>query len=105
MISQDQINQVVKTIVAGYSPQEIILFGSYASGSPSKDSDIDLLVIKDDHLPKIERNRAVRCLLKDSSLPVDVIVKTRQEFDMLKDVIGTVVYSANKYGRVLYAKR
>ncbi|MFZ2633683.1 MAG: nucleotidyltransferase domain-containing protein [Desulfosalsimonadaceae bacterium] len=51
---------MVKTIVAGYSPQEIILFGSYASGTPSRDSDIDLLVIKDDHLPKIERNRAVR---------------------------------------------
>ncbi|MFZ2631139.1 MAG: nucleotidyltransferase domain-containing protein [Desulfosalsimonadaceae bacterium] len=60
MISQEQINQVVKTIVAGYSPQEIILFGSYASASPSNDSDIDPLVIKDDHLPKIERNRAVR---------------------------------------------
>ena len=60
MISQEQINQVVKTIVAGYSPQVIILFGSYASGTPSKDSDIDLLVIKDDRLPKIERNRAVR---------------------------------------------
>ncbi len=60
MISQEQINQIVKTIVAGYSPQEIILFGSYASGTPSRDSDIDLLVIKDDHLSKIERNRAVR---------------------------------------------
>jgi predicted nucleotidyltransferase len=105
MISQEEINQIVKTIGIGYAPQKIILFGSYASGVPSKDSDIDLLVVKDDHLPKIQRNRVVRGLLKDFSLPVDVIVKTVQEFEMFKDVIGTVVYAANRYGRVMYAKQ
>lgn len=105
MITQEQIHHIVNTIVEGYTPQKIILFGSYASGAPSKNSDIDLLVVKDDYLPKIERNRVVRSLLKDFSLPVDVIVKTGQEFEMLKDVIGTVVYAANKYGRVVYAKQ
>ena len=38
----------------------------------------------------------------DVSLPVDVIVKTVQKFEMLKGVIGTVVYASNKYGRVTY---
>lgn len=104
MISREQINQIVNTIVTGYAPEKIILFGSYSSGNPSKDSDIDLLIVKDDHLPKIKRNRFVRGLLKDFSLPVDVIVKTVQEFEMFKDVIGTVVYAANKYGRVVYDK-
>ena len=61
-----------------------------------------MLVIKDDNLPKIQRNRMVRSFLKDSTLPVDVIVKSSQEFEMFKDIIGTVVYAANKYGRVLY---
>jgi predicted nucleotidyltransferase len=102
MITQEQINQVVKTIIAGYHPKKIILFGSYAQGNPSRESDIDLLVIKDDNVPKIQRNRTVRRLLKDFSLPVDVIVKSSQEFEMFKDIIGTVVYAANKYGRVLY---
>jgi uncharacterized protein len=105
MISPKEINQIVKTIVMGYAPEKIILFGSYATGVPSKDSDIDLLVVKDDLLPKIKRNRAVRGLLKDFSLPVDIIVKTVQEFEMLKGVIGTVVYAANKYGRVIYVKQ
>jgi predicted nucleotidyltransferase len=102
MTIQEQIDQIIKKIIAGYAPEKIILFGSYAQGDPTKDSDIDLLVIKDDNLPKVQRNRVVRSLLKDISIPVDVIVKTTQEFEMLKDVIGTVVYSANKYGRVLY---
>lgn len=102
MITQEQINQVVKAIIAGYSPRKIILFGSYALGNPTKESDIDLLVIKDDNLPKIRRNRVVRSYLKDFSLPIDVVVKSSHEFEIFKDVVGTVVYAANKYGRVLY---
>lgn len=32
----------------GVSPQKIILFGSYAGGTPREDSDIDVIVIADD---------------------------------------------------------
>lgn len=102
MTTAEQIDQIVKTIVTGYSPQKIILFGSHAHGIPTHASDIDLLIIKDDTLPNIQRNRLVRSFLKDFTLPIDIIVKTSGEFEMFKDVIGTVVYTANKYGRVLY---
>lgn len=102
MLTQEQINQIVEVIVTGYKPQKVILFGSYASGNPTKDSDVDLLVIKDDNLPKVRRNRIVRSYLKDFLFPIDIIVKSSQEFEMFKDIIGTVVYAANKYGKVLY---
>jgi predicted nucleotidyltransferase len=32
----------------GVRPQRMILFGSYASGTPREDSDIDIIVIADD---------------------------------------------------------
>lgn len=102
MPTQEIINQIVKAIVAGYKPQKIILFGSYVHGKPTKDSDVDLLVVKDDNLPKVQRNRIVRSYPKEFLFPIDVIVKTSQEFEMYKDVIGTVVYTANKYGKVIY---
>lgn len=102
MLTQEQINQIVEVIVTGYKPQKVILFGSYAFGNPTKDSDVDLLVIKDDNLPKVRRNRIVRSCLKDFLFPIDIIVKSSQEFEMFKDIIGTVVYAANKYGKVLY---
>jgi len=51
MITREQIEQVVNTIVTGYHPQRVILFGSYAHGIPTHESDIDLLVIKDDNIP------------------------------------------------------
>lgn len=105
MINQEQIRKIVKTIVDGYKPRKIILFGSYAYGHPTKDSDLDILIIKDDDLPGIQRNRKVRNVLKDFSIPIDVIVKSSLEFDTLKDVIGTVVYPANKYGKVIYEQK
>ena len=104
MITQEQIEQVVKTIVEEYKPSKIILFGSYAYGHPTEDSDLDLLIIKDDDLPGIRRNRRVRNILKDFSIPVDIIVKGSQEFETLKDIIGTVIYPANKYGKIIYGQ-
>ncbi len=105
MITQEQIESVVQVIVEGYEPMKIILFGSYAYGHPTKDSDLDLLIIKDGEASGIQRNRRVRNILKDFSIPIDVIVKSSQEFDILKDIIGTVIYPANKYGKVVYEQK
>lgn len=52
MIGTDKISEIVNKIATGYNPDKIILFGSYASGNPSDDSDLDLFVIKDSDLPR-----------------------------------------------------
>lgn len=49
------ILQIVTKIKETYSPEKIILFGSYAYGSPEKESDIDLLIIKDTQDRVIDR--------------------------------------------------
>lgn len=69
----------VERIVSTLKPERIILFGSYASGEPTPDSDVDLLIIiegntKDNHL-------ATSMLLYPREFPVDIIVKTPQEFE------------------------
>ena len=102
MISEEQIKLIINKIINDYNPKKIILFGSYAIGNPTDDSDIDLLIVKDSNLPVIERNRLVRKLFKDYTYPIDIIVKTSDEFNKYKDIIGTVVYSASKYGKVIY---
>jgi len=63
MIAQEQIESAVQVIVEGYEPMKIILFGSYAYGHPTKDSDLDLLIIKDGEASGIQRNRRVRNIL------------------------------------------
>ena len=46
MISETTIHEVVQRLVNEFNPEQVILFGSYAWGTPSEeDSDLDLLVI------------------------------------------------------------
>ncbi|MFB0536822.1 MAG: nucleotidyltransferase domain-containing protein [Anaerolineae bacterium] len=45
--ARDVIQQVVEKLVAGYALHKVILFGSYAYGDPTPDSDIDLPIIKE----------------------------------------------------------
>ena len=51
----EQIAQLTARIVAAERPEKIILFGSYASGTATEDSDVDLLVISRSDLPRRER--------------------------------------------------
>jgi len=105
MITQKQINEVVEMIASKFKPEKIILFGSYASGTPTEESDLDLLVIKDSDVPSRLQNREVRKVTSGLKIPMDVIVKTTNDFEKYKDIVGTIIYPANKFGRVVYESR
>lgn len=45
-MEKDLITKLIETLVEKYSPQKVILFGSHAWGKPTKDSDIDLFIVK-----------------------------------------------------------
>ena len=102
---QEQIDEITKKIVENFHPKKIILFGSYAYGTPTEESDLDLLIVKDSDLPTRSQNRMVRKLLSGSKVPVDILVKTPYEFEVYKDIIGTVFYPAHKFGKVLYEEK
>lgn len=40
------IGQVVEVLKANYEPERIVLFGSWAYGAPSEESDVDVLIVK-----------------------------------------------------------
>jgi predicted nucleotidyltransferase len=66
-------------------PEKVILFGSYAHGHPTKDSDIDLYVVtKDEFIPQSysERRELVRKVSRAlldirMKIPIDLIVHTK----------------------------
>ena len=58
-ISQTAINHLAEQISLLFQPQKIILFGSYAYGIPSPESDVDLLVIMDTPLSELEQAAAI----------------------------------------------
>ena len=45
-VIEQKIKEVADKIVAQFQPEKIILFGSYAWGTPHEDSDVDLFSVK-----------------------------------------------------------
>ncbi len=71
----------IERIVSKLKPEKIILFGSYAYGNPTPDSDVDLLVIMKTKAKEIDRYVAVSNLLYPRQFPVDILVKTPREIE------------------------
>jgi len=71
----------IQRIVSELRPEKIILFGSYAYGNPTPDSDVDLLVIMKTRAREIDRYVAVSNLLYPRQFPVDILVKTPKEIE------------------------
>lgn len=103
MVTFAQIQEACQRIADKFQPEKIILFGSYAYGTPNQDSDVDLLVIKS------FQGRPVRLAAEiliqiDVPFPLDVIVRTpgkiRERIEMgdcfIKEVVtqGKVIYEA-----------
>jgi len=100
--------QAIERIVAALKPEKIILFGSYADGDPTHDSDVDLLVIMNNKRSPKENHRAVSMLLYPRQFPVDIIVKTPKEVrDALRGGVnnGFFIREIVKKGKVLYDRR
>jgi predicted nucleotidyltransferase len=97
--------EIVRRIISDFHPEKIILFGSYAYGHPTPDSDIDLMVVMNTDERPHKRAVGLRKSLKDLGIPKDIVVKTPDEFNRFKDIIGTIVYPAAHKGRVLYEKQ
>jgi predicted nucleotidyltransferase len=78
MVKMDSIRELTEKIVHAYHPQQVILFGSYAYGTPTVDSDVDLLVI----LAGEEKGarKAVEILnTVNPRFPVDLLVRTPEQ--------------------------
>ncbi len=102
---QDLIRDLVKKLRENYTPEKIILFGSYAYGDPRPDSDIDLLIIKDTNERFIDRWVAVQQILSDSKRTVglETLVVTPQEISRRLEIGDQFVREILEKGRVLYA--
>lgn len=98
------LKEAVRKIVSEFNPEKIILFGSYAYGKPTPDSDVDLMVIMETKERPHKRAVALRKILKNLGIPKDIIVKTPDEFERFRDIVGTIIYPAAHKGRVLYER-
>jgi uncharacterized protein len=78
LITPEQIDAMAQTIADQFQPDSIYLFGSYAYGQPTEDSDLDFLVVMpvEDH--PVRSSAKIRYALPDT-VSIDVIVRDPKE--------------------------
>jgi predicted nucleotidyltransferase len=103
MNAQSQIKKLCKQIVDKFRPQKVILFGSYAYGKPTFDSDIDLMVVMPYDGNELEKMVEVRGQL-DSAMPVDVFVKTPKQIEERIALGDFFIAEIIDKGKVLYER-
>ncbi len=102
MITPTQIRQVSDEIARRFQPERIILFGSYAYGTPTEDSDVDLLVVMP--LPEKGRGRASDIRLHlDVSFPLDLVVCDPEYLEQRLGMNDFFLREISEKGRVVYA--
>jgi len=103
-ISKQAFKIELGNIVQGlhnYTPQKVILFGSFARGDYHAGSDVDLLVIKKTSLPFIERSADVLRVCQ-SALAIEALVYTPDEFERMIQQNNPFISQAIAEGKVIY---
>jgi predicted nucleotidyltransferase len=100
---QKRIEKVVSLIAKKFAPEKIILFGSCAKGKITQNSDIDILVIKKESAGSNRELAAkIHSSLWGQKVPVDIIVKSKHQFERDKKHFWSVSYAAANEGIILY---
>lgn len=96
------MKEIVHRILSVAALDKIILFGSAATGTMTRDGDIDLLVVEAEPGDRRKESVRLRETLIGLGYPLDVIVISSEWFEESKGIIGGIAYPANKYGKVIY---
>lgn len=98
------IEDAVGRLVRDFTPTQIILFGSCATGHGTVDSDIDLLIVMPDGIDRRQAAIQMHRQLCDLPMPKDIIVTTPEEIASRGQVTGSVLASALREGKILYER-
>jgi predicted nucleotidyltransferase len=104
MTSQELIKTITKRIVSDFNPLRVIMFGSEARGEATAQSDLDFLVVMQEAPNKRQTAIEIRRVLSDLPVCKDIIVTTPEEIARRGRLVGTVLRSALREGKVLYER-
>jgi len=103
MLTDESINDIKNKIVENIHPDKIYLFGSYANGTATEESDLDLAIIYDKYDEEIKDiSYKVNLLLYPRDYSLDVMVKSSESIEMSKDLSFWKNIINN--GRLLYER-
>jgi predicted nucleotidyltransferase len=104
MASMERIRQLGRDIGREFRPERVLLFGSYARGTATADSDVDLLIVLPFEGKPVQKSVEIRLKLRPS-FPVDLVVRTPENVrervamgdDFMRELLeeGKVLYEAD----------
>jgi predicted nucleotidyltransferase len=101
VVSMRSIKDFSKRIAEEYKPQTIILFGSYAAGRATADSDVDLLVVMPYEGRSVNQSVEMRMRLRPS-FPLDLLIRTPDAVRQRLEIGDTFLHDILQTGKVLY---
>ena len=104
MLMPNEIDNLVRWIVARIQPQKVLIFGSYAKGTATIKSDLDIFVIKETELPLANRADDLKPMLSHALIPVDVHIYTPEEVEEYGREQFSFVNSILKSGKTVFEK-
>lgn len=98
-----KIQEIADKIAKEFQPEKIILFGSYAWGQPTENSDVDLFIVKKTDNTR-ETAREIDGSIRPRPFPIDLIVYKPESVEkglIMKDFfINNIIIK----GKILYAQ-
>ena len=102
-ISQETIDATVQHVVQQFKPEKVILFGSYAYGTPKPESDVDLLVVMNTPLKEVEQAIQIRQSIR-SRMALDLLVHTPEKLAQRLKLGDFFLREITQQGKVLYER-
>jgi predicted nucleotidyltransferase len=103
MVKRRDIQRVVDQIVEKFDPDKVILFGSYAYGRPTDDSDIDLLVVMPHEGRPLTKSIEILHAI-DYHFPLDLIVRRQEDIDRRIPLGDWFLEEITEKGKPLYER-
>jgi predicted nucleotidyltransferase len=100
-VALKDIQRIVQQIVERSHPQKVILFGSYAQGAPTEDSDVDLLVVMETDEKPLRAAAGIAAAV-DHPFALDILVFRPSEWEASLKRKGIFATEVMTKGVVLY---
>ncbi len=101
MIPRAQIEKFACEVARQFQPEKIVLFGSYAGGTPTEDSDVDLLGIMPHDGPAAVQAARIRQQIR-AGFPMDLIVRSPETIGQRLAIGDYFIEGILERGQTLY---